>query len=70
MPRNTGMNLANMAIRVSLSGGKKYPVFSEESELEFPPDDLLLSVDTNGIVMDELQFSADSTRKGEYYNCA
>jgi hypothetical protein len=39
---------------------KKCPVFSEESELEFPPDDLLVSVDTSGIVMDELQFSAQS----------
>ena len=57
MPRNSGTGLVNRAIRVTVSGGKMYPVFSEERCFEFLPDGLPISVDASRVVMDELQFS-------------
>jgi len=43
-----------MGIRVSPSGVKKCPASRQESEQEYSADELLMDVDTSGIIVDEL----------------
>ena len=54
MPRNAGTTLANLGIRVSPPGVKKCPASRQESDHEYSADELLMSVDTSGIIIDEL----------------